>query len=69
MKMKIEWINMLGKKIETEMTLRESIDRSTYLHEQEQECVKYAPTDSGNVRMDNYRENAAIIFALKNGGI
>ena len=60
---------MLGKKIESEMTLREAIDRSTYLHEQELDSIKYAPTDSGNVRMDNFRENAAIIFALKNGGI
>ena len=67
--MKIEWITASGNRIETEMTLREAIDRSTYLHEREQECVKYAPTDSGNVRMDNFRENAAIIFALKNGGI
>lgn len=60
---------MLGEKIETKMTLREALDRSTYLHAQEQDCIKYAPTDSGVVRMDNYRENAAIIFALKNGGI
>ena len=67
--MKIDWTNMLGKKIETEMTLREALDRSTYLHQQEQNSIKYAPTDSGNVRMDYYRENAAIIFALKNGGI
>jgi hypothetical protein len=62
--MKIEWITTNGKQIETEMTSREALERSTYLHKQEQDCMKYAPTDSGMVRMDNYRENAAIIFAL-----
>ena len=65
--MKIEWINTLGKKIETNMTLREAMARSAYLEKQEQDCVKYAPTDSGMVRMDNLRENSAIVFAIKQG--
>ena len=65
--MKIEWITTAGKHIKTNMTLREAMARSAYLEKQEQDCVKYAPTDSGMVRMDNLLENIAIIFAIKKG--
>jgi hypothetical protein len=65
--MKIEWITTGGKHIKTNMTLREAMDRSAYLERQEQDCVKYAPTDSGKVRLDNFLENTAIVFAIKQG--